>query len=115
MPVQRTHQPFKVEKMNRFKSFTVLVLGVLPGILWYNLQAQSTPAGGAIKGRIVDFATREPLAGVNIEVLDTKPGADRRFFFNRSNIVLYLNIWNVYGRENISGYTWNGFTNEKSR
>jgi len=38
---------------------------------------------------------------------------DRRFFFNRSNIVMYLSIWNVYGRENISGYSWNEITNAK--
>jgi len=38
---------------------------------------------------------------------------DRRFFFNRSNIVLYFSIWNVYGRENISGYSWNEFSNKK--
>ncbi len=38
---------------------------------------------------------------------------DRRFFFTHSNIVLYLSVWNVYGRQNISGYAWNGIINEK--
>jgi hypothetical protein len=61
--------------MKRFKSFTVLVLGLLPVILWCNLPAKDTPAGGTIKGHIIDFATKEPLAGVNIEVLETKLGA----------------------------------------
>jgi outer membrane receptor for ferrienterochelin and colicin len=61
--------------MKRFKSFTVLVLGLLPVILWCNLPAKDTPAGGTIKGHIIDFATKEPLAGVNIEVLEKKLGA----------------------------------------
>jgi hypothetical protein len=38
---------------------------------------------------------------------------DRRFFFDRSNIVLYLSVWNIYGRENVAGYTWNEITNKK--
>lgn len=38
---------------------------------------------------------------------------DRRFFFSHSNIVAYLSVWNAYGRENISGYTWNELDNQK--
>jgi hypothetical protein len=38
---------------------------------------------------------------------------DRRFFFSQSNIVLYLSVWNAYGRENISGYSWNEISNKK--
>jgi len=37
---------------------------------------------------------------------------DRRFFFNRSNMVVYLSIWNAYGRENIAGYSWNEIDHE---
>ena len=65
----------KEEKMKRFKSFTILVLGLLTGVFLYNLQAQNTPTGGTIKGQIVDFSTKEPLAGVNVEILETKLGA----------------------------------------
>lgn len=32
---------------------------------------------------------------------------DRRFFFNRTNLVTYIEMWNVYNRENIDGYYWN--------
>ena len=39
--------------------------------------------------------------------------ADHRFIFSKSNIVLYLSIWNAYGRENISGYSWNEIDNKK--
>jgi hypothetical protein len=38
---------------------------------------------------------------------------DRRFFFSNSNIVLYFSVWNAYGRENISGYSWNEIDNKK--
>ncbi len=36
---------------------------------------------------------------------------DRRFFFSHSNLVLYLSVWNAYGRRNISEYTWNEIDN----
>ncbi len=31
---------------------------------------------------------------------------DKRFHFSNSSIILYLSVWNVYGRENISRYNW---------
>ena len=36
---------------------------------------------------------------------------DRRFFFSGSNIVLYVSIWNAYGRENLANYSWNEIKN----
>jgi len=33
--------------------------------------------------------------------------ADRRFTFDRSNIVFFLSLWNAYNRENIQEYDWN--------
>jgi CarboxypepD_reg-like domain/TonB dependent receptor-like, beta-barrel/TonB-dependent Receptor Plug Domain len=33
--------------------------------------------------------------------------ADRRFYFNSSSMIIYLSIWNAYGRENISEFEWN--------
>ncbi len=38
---------------------------------------------------------------------------DRRFFFNRSNMVFYLSIWNAYGRQNIGSYYWNEIENKQ--
>jgi len=38
---------------------------------------------------------------------------DKRFLFDNSNIVLYLSIWNVYGRENISEYYWDEVNQKK--
>ncbi len=32
---------------------------------------------------------------------------DRRFNFSGSNLIVYLSVWNAYGRKNISTYYWN--------
>ena len=32
---------------------------------------------------------------------------DKRFYFSGSNLILYLSVWNAYGRENISQFVWN--------
>lgn len=37
---------------------------------------------------------------------------DKRFNFYSSNIVLYISVWNVYGRENICAYTWDEINNK---
>jgi hypothetical protein len=39
--------------------------------------------------------------------------ADRRFHFDESNLILYLDVWNVYGRKNIFSYTWNEVENKQ--
>ncbi|MFZ5519073.1 MAG: TonB-dependent receptor [Candidatus Zhuqueibacterota bacterium] len=31
---------------------------------------------------------------------------DRRFHFNHSNLIVYVSVWNVYDRRNISNYVW---------
>jgi hypothetical protein len=37
---------------------------------------------------------------------------DRRFHFSKSNLVVFLSIWNVYNRNNISAYIWNEVKNQ---
>lgn len=37
---------------------------------------------------------------------------DKRFNFLSSNIVLYISVWNLYGRENIWAYTWDETKNK---
>ncbi len=32
---------------------------------------------------------------------------DKRFFFARTNLVLYLSVWNAYNQQNIAEYFWN--------
>ena len=38
---------------------------------------------------------------------------DRRFHYRRSNLILYVSVWNAYNRNNIGGYYWNEVTNEQ--
>ncbi|MBN2365968.1 MAG: TonB-dependent receptor [Calditrichaeota bacterium] len=37
---------------------------------------------------------------------------DRRFQFNRTNLIFYMSIWNAYNRKNISTYYWNQDKNQ---
>ncbi len=37
---------------------------------------------------------------------------DKRFYFKGSNLIFYLSVWNLYGRNNISGYLWNQIENK---
>ncbi|MCF8242297.1 MAG: TonB-dependent receptor [Melioribacteraceae bacterium] len=38
---------------------------------------------------------------------------DKRFYFNNSNMIVYLSVWNAYGRENIAQYVWDEVKNEQ--
>ncbi len=38
---------------------------------------------------------------------------DKRFLFEKSNIVVYLSIWNTYNRKNIATYYWNETENKQ--
>ncbi len=38
---------------------------------------------------------------------------DKRFNFEKSSVVLYLSIWNLYGRENITEYYWDEVNQKK--
>jgi len=40
---------------------------------------------------------------------------DKRFFYEKTNLVLYLSIWNVYNRSNVSAYTWNEVKNKLAK
>ena len=37
---------------------------------------------------------------------------DKRFYFEGSNLIVYLSVWNVYGRENVAQYVWNEYENK---
>lgn len=32
---------------------------------------------------------------------------DRRFHWRRANLIVYLSVWNAYGRKNVAAYYWN--------
>jgi hypothetical protein len=37
--------------------------------------------------------------------------ADRRFYFRKTNLIVYLSLWNVYNRKNVASYYWNEIEN----
>jgi len=37
---------------------------------------------------------------------------DKRFYFSGSSLILYLSVWNAYGRENVAQYVWNEVENQ---
>lgn len=39
---------------------------------------------------------------------------DRRFFYSRSNIVTFLEVWNAYNRSNVDSYAWNSVDGEQT-
>lgn len=41
--------------------------------------------------------------------------ADKRFFFDSTNLVVFLSIWNVYNRENVTSYSWNEIKNKQGK
>jgi hypothetical protein len=49
----------------------------------------------------INDARYPPYHSLNIRV-------DKRFHFERSNLVLYLSAWNAYDRKNVASYFWNG-------
>lgn len=40
---------------------------------------------------------------------------DRRFYFEKTNLVIFLSIWNVYNRDNVSAYSWNEVKNKLTK
>ena len=40
---------------------------------------------------------------------------DKRFYFSGSNLILYLSIWNAYGRENVAQYLWDEQENKPAK
>jgi len=38
---------------------------------------------------------------------------DRRFHFDRTNLVFYLSVWNAYNRKNVATYFWNQKENKQ--
>ncbi len=90
--------------------------GYKPGDTW-EFSLRWIYAGGAPTTPFDMEATRELNRGVldesrvNEERLPDYHSlnlrVDKRFNFESSNLILFLSIWNVYGRENLAAYEWN--------
>ncbi|MDH7516296.1 MAG: TonB-dependent receptor [Bacteroidota bacterium] len=64
-------------------------------------EAASRAAGaGVLDGGRVNACRLPDYHSLNIR-------ADKRFFFRRSTLTLFLAIWNVYARKNVPFYRWN--------
>jgi hypothetical protein len=37
--------------------------------------------------------------------------ADKRFYFSKSNLILYLSVWNLFDRKNVSNHGWSEYYN----
>jgi hypothetical protein len=64
------------------------------------------PAASDLVGRTVFSRDRvneerlQPYHSMNLRV-------DRRYHFSHTNLIVYLSVWNVYNRKNVSMYYWN--------
>ena len=66
----------------------------------YNIDASEAVNSGILdRGRI----QAERLGAYNSLNLRT----DRRFYFKKSNLIVFLSIWNVYNRKNVARLFWN--------
>ena len=54
-----------------------------------------------LDGRLINRSRYPDYHSMNIRF-------DRRFLFQRSNLVFYFSMWNVYNRKNVASYFWNG-------
>ena len=72
----------------------------------YDLQASQAAKKGIFdQGRIND-ARKPTYQSLNLRL-------DRRFNFSGSNLILYMDFWNVYNRQNIASYYWNEVENRQ--
>jgi hypothetical protein len=53
----------------------------------------------------VNSARKPDYHSLNIRV-------DRRFNFESSSLIVYLNVWNAYNRENVESYSWSEIDNK---
>ncbi|MBP1691773.1 MAG: TonB-dependent receptor plug [Bacteroidetes bacterium] len=70
----------------------------------FDVQASQTSHKGVLDASRINGARLPAFHSLNIR-------ADRRFHFTGSTLVVYLSIWNAYGRRNIAAYTWNEIDN----
>jgi hypothetical protein len=78
------------------------------GVPYTPLDIESLSSGGIekINTDITNSARYPDYHSLNIRF-------DRRFHFQRSNIVVFLSLWNVYNRKNIASYYWNEIENKQ--
>ena len=72
----------------------------------FDVEASETAHRGVFDSNLINGSRMPDYHSLNVRF-------DRRFFFQNTNIVFYLSVWNVYGRKNIGNYTWNEIENKQ--
>lgn len=70
----------------------------------FDQSASSAVNSGILNEQQVNESRLPDYHSMNIRV-------DRRFHYRASSLIVYLSVWNVYGRENIASYYWNEIDN----
>jgi hypothetical protein len=72
----------------------------------FDLQASTAANQGIFDSDRINEERKPSYQSLNVRF-------DRRFNFSGSNIILFLDIWNVYGRKNVASYYWNEAENKQ--
>lgn len=72
----------------------------------YNLQASQAARNGIFDHDRINGARKPTYQSLNVRF-------DRRFNFSGSNLILYMDFWNVYNKQNIASYYWNDVENKQ--
>lgn len=73
----------------------------------FNIQLSKQYDTGVLNINKINGSRLPDYNSLNIRV-------DKRFYFSGSNLVVFLSIWNVYNRDNVSAYTWNEIKNQSA-
>jgi hypothetical protein len=66
----------------------------------FDVQASLASHKGVLDATRINDARLPDFHSLNIRV-------DKRWHFTSSTLVVYVSIWNAYGRKNVAAYTWN--------
>ncbi|MEJ2542494.1 MAG: TonB-dependent receptor [Calditrichaceae bacterium] len=72
----------------------------------YDVEASEAAHRGVLDENRINFSRLPDYHSLNVRF-------DKRFFFQNTNIVFYLSVWNIYGRKNIGVYSWNEIENKQ--
>lgn len=72
----------------------------------FDVEASETAHRGVFDSNRINGSRMPDYHSLNVRF-------DKRFFFQNTNIVFYLSVWNVYSRKNIGNYTWNEIENKQ--
>ena len=72
----------------------------------FNQQLSIEMNAGIIDQNKINDSRMDDYHSLNLRV-------DRRFYFNKSSLILYFSVWNAYNRENVAMHYWNEDDNKQ--